>query len=80
MQGADRISNQPPVLLPYKCKASILFCVLDGLNTEENSIKDQTVYYDIRFKATLPGKKEPVQLIINLEMQMRAVNWKFWIY
>lgn len=28
MQAADRISNQPPVLLPYKCKASILFCVL----------------------------------------------------
>ena len=43
---------------------------LDGLNTEANSIKDQTVYYDIRFKATLPGKKEPVQLIINLEIQL----------
>ena len=28
MQGADQISNQPPVLFLYKCKASILFCVL----------------------------------------------------
>ena len=27
---------------------------LDGLNTEANAVKDQTVYYDIRFKATLP--------------------------
>ena len=43
---------------------------LDGLNTEANAVKDQTVYYDIRFKATLPESKEPVQLIINLEIQL----------
>lgn len=43
---------------------------LDGLNTEANSIKDQTVYYDIRFKATLPDTDELVQLIINLEIQL----------
>ena len=43
---------------------------LDGLNTESNAVKDQTVYYDIRFKATLPESKEPVQLIINLEIQL----------
>ena len=28
------------------------------------------MYYDIRFKATLPESKEPVQLIINLEIQL----------
>ena len=39
---------------------------LDGLNTEANAVKDQTVYYDIRFKATLPESKEPVQLIITV--------------
>ena len=43
---------------------------LHGLNTEANAVKDQTVYYDIRFKATLPESKEPVQLIINLEIQL----------
>ena len=43
---------------------------LDGLNTEANSIKDQTVYYDIRFKAILPDTDELVQLIINLEIQL----------
>lgn len=43
---------------------------LDGLNTEANAIKEQTVYYDIRFKAMLPGSKEPIQLIINLEIQL----------
>lgn len=51
---------------------------LDGLNTEANAVKDQTVYYDIRFKATLPESKEPVQLIINLEIQLmihRDIHW-----
>ncbi len=43
---------------------------IDGLNTEANSIKDQTVYYDIRFKACIPGSDDPVQLIINLEIQL----------
>ena len=43
---------------------------IDGLNTEANSIKEQTVYYDIRFKACLPDSDEPIQLIINLEIQL----------
>ena len=43
---------------------------IDGLNTEANSINEQTVYYDIRFKACLPDSDEPVQLIINLEIQL----------
>lgn len=43
---------------------------IESLNSEANAIKDQTVYYDIRFKAYLPGNREPVQLIINLEIQL----------
>lgn len=43
---------------------------IEGLNTEANSIQDQTVYYDIRFKAVIPEAEEPVQLIINLEIQL----------
>ncbi|MDE6168982.1 MAG: Rpn family recombination-promoting nuclease/putative transposase, partial [Acetatifactor sp.] len=43
---------------------------IDGSNTEANSIKDQTVYYDIRFKACAPGITAPIQLIINLEIQL----------
>lgn len=46
---------------------------VDGLNTEANSIKDQTVYYDIRFKAILPDTDELVQLIINLEIQLKPI-------
>ena len=30
----------------------------------------KTVYYDIRFKAYIPNTEEPVQLIINLEIQL----------
>ena len=40
------------------------------MNSEANAVKDQTVYYDIRFKAYLPGNIEPIQLIINLEIQL----------
>ena len=43
---------------------------IDTLNSEANAIKDQTVYYDIRFKAYIPNTEEPVQLIINLEIQL----------
>ena len=31
---------------------------IEGLNSEANAVKDQTVYYDIRFKAYLPGNPE----------------------
>ena len=43
---------------------------ISSLNSEANSIKDQTVYYDIRFKAYIPGNGEPLQMIINLEIQL----------
>ena len=43
---------------------------VDSLNSEANAIKDQTVYYDIRFKAYIPTIREPVQLIINLVIQL----------
>lgn len=43
---------------------------IDGLATEANSIRDQNVYYDIRFKACIPEQDEPVQFIINLEIQL----------
>lgn len=46
---------------------------LNGMNTEANAMKDQTVYYDIRFRAFLPGNREPVRLIINLEIQLDDV-------
>jgi hypothetical protein len=39
-------------------------------NSESTAIREQTVYFDIRFKAYAPGEKEPIMLIINLEIQL----------
>ena len=43
---------------------------IEGMNTESGSIKEQTVYYDIRFRGRIPGPDTSVQLIINLEIQL----------
>lgn len=43
---------------------------IDGFHTEANSIKEQTVYYDIRLKAHIPKQADPVQIILNLEIQL----------
>lgn len=42
---------------------------LELMNAESSSIREQTIYYDIRFRAFLPGETEPMQLIVNLEVQ-----------
>lgn len=42
---------------------------IEGLNTEDSSINEGKVYYDIRFSAVVPWTGEPVQLIINVEAQ-----------
>lgn len=41
------------------------------LNSESSSINEGTVYFDVRFNATIPGTKEPIMLIINLEIQTK---------
>jgi predicted transposase/invertase (TIGR01784 family) len=40
-----------------------------GDNTEDKTIDEGTVYFDIRFVATVPGTGESIRLIINLEAQ-----------
>jgi hypothetical protein len=43
---------------------------IEELNSESTAIQEQTVYFDIRFKAYLPAKAEPIQIIVNLEIQL----------
>ena len=43
---------------------------ISGGNTEDNSLKEQTIYYDIRLNARTPGEKRSIQLIINIEAQL----------
>ena len=40
-----------------------------GMNTEDNSLSEGTIYYDIRFTALAPSTKEQIELIINIEAQ-----------
>ncbi|MBQ7434166.1 MAG: hypothetical protein IJV50_12075 [Lachnospiraceae bacterium] len=42
---------------------------IQGISTEDTTIQEGTVSYDIRFLATLPDSKEQVHLIINVEVQ-----------
>jgi hypothetical protein len=44
--------------------------MVDQENSEATGIKEQTVYFDIRFQASVPGATEPILLIINLEIQL----------
>ena len=43
--------------------------VISGMDTEDKSVREGTVYYDIRFRAIVPGTRERLGLIINVEAQ-----------
>ena len=43
---------------------------VEGSNTEDASIKEHTIYYDVRVNASAPGNGQPIQLIINVESQL----------
>ena len=45
------------------------FQQITGLKTEDNTINEGTVTYDIRFRAIAPGTGERISLIINIEAQ-----------
>ena len=40
-----------------------------GMNTEDKTLSEGTIYYDIRFSATAPGTGGTIKLIINIEAQ-----------
>ena len=42
---------------------------ITDLNTEDSTINEGTVTYDIRFRAIVPGTGERISLIINVEAQ-----------
>ena len=43
--------------------------VINGMDTEDKSVREGTVTYDIRFRAIVPGSEEQIALIINVEAQ-----------
>ncbi len=49
---------------------------IEGLNTEDSTISEHTIYYDIKFDIVLPKneEKQNIRLIINLEAQNKFHN------
>ena len=45
------------------------FQQITGLSTEDSTLNEGTVTYDIRFRAIVPGTGERISLIINIEAQ-----------
>ncbi len=43
--------------------------VISGMDTQDKSVGEGTVTYDIRFRATVPGTGAQIGLIINVEAQ-----------
>ena len=41
--------------------------VISGMDTEDKSVHEGTVTYDIRFRAIVPGSEEQIALIINVD-------------
>lgn len=51
-----------------------------SMNTESSSIKENTVRFDIRFKAKVPDTEEIIELVINVEIQVDASSIRRVIY
>ena len=43
--------------------------IISGMDTEDKSVREGTVNYDIRFRTIVPGSNERIALIINVEAQ-----------
>jgi len=43
--------------------------IISGLDNEDKSLREGNVTYDIRFRAIVPGTKEEIGLIVNVEAQ-----------
>lgn len=62
IEGTPQVSSVP--VLPDEAGS-----VIQGMDTEDKSVHEGTVTYDIRFRAIVPGTGERVVLIINVEAQ-----------
>ena len=44
---------------------------ITGLSAEDKSVKEGTIYYDIRFYAYAPGDNKPIKIFLNVEAQKK---------
>ena len=64
IEGTPQIGSVP--VLPGETNPP---AKIRGAATEDTSLSEGTVHYDIRFLALVPGSQEQIQLIINVEAQ-----------
>ena len=62
IEGQPQVSEVP--VLPDESGS-----VISGMDTEDKSIREGSITYDIRFRAVVPGTEEQIGLIINVEAQ-----------
>lgn len=62
IEGQPQVSSLP--VLPDEPSP-----LIRGLDTEDKSLHEGAVTYDIRFRAIVPGSGEPIGLIVNVEAQ-----------
>ena len=62
IEGHPQVSTVP--VLPDESGT-----VISGMDTEDKSVHEGTVTYDIRFRAIVPGSGEQIGLIVNVEAQ-----------
>ena len=62
IEGQPQVSNLP--VLPDEGGT-----IISGMDTEDKSVHEGSVTYDIRFRAIVPGSGESIGLIINVEAQ-----------
>ena len=58
IEGQPQVSTVP--VLPDEDST-----IIDGMDTEDKSVHEETVIYDIRFRAIVPGSGERIALIIT---------------
>jgi hypothetical protein len=63
IEGTPEVGKIP--VLPDETNTPLI----EGVNTEDTSMTEGTVRYDIRFRAVIPGSDAPIQLILNCEGQ-----------
>ena len=62
IEGQPQVSNVP--VLPDEGGT-----VINGMDTEDKSVREGMVTYDIRFHAIVPDSREEIGLIVNVEAQ-----------
>lgn len=66
---AEKYIEGQPQVSAFPVLPDVNGTVISGMDTEDKSVREGTVTFDIRFRAIIPGSEEEIGLIINVEAQ-----------